>query len=176
MGPVELAGQELRVVGRVETCERDEQMVRTFRSPVLTLIPERRPDLKHPVEPADHHPLQPQLRRDAQAQLALGELGSCGAEGLRDGAAGSISKNRRLHFGLAIVEQELPYALDDSGLELQELGRVRVDVEVDVAVAHSRFGVLKVRWHGVQAGGEQSRQFGKEKGELPRGAPVRRSL
>lgn len=71
------------------------------------LIPEDPPQLKHPLEAANHHPLEVQLSRNAEREVAA-ERVVVGHKGPRVGAAGDRFQDRSLDLR--------PEGMNDKGL------------------------------------------------------------
>ena len=78
------------------------------------LVAEHPADLEHPLEAADHEPLQVQLRRDAQEELHV-ERVVVGGERLGQGAAGDRVEDRRLDLDEAAVLEPAAGEADGSG-------------------------------------------------------------
>ena len=76
------------------------------------LVPEVLADLVHPLEPADDQPLQIELRRDAQVEVAVQRV-VMRDEGPRRRAARQVGEHRRLDLDEAAVVEEAPDAADD---------------------------------------------------------------
>ena len=74
------------------------------------LVAEIAIDLVHAIEPADHQPLQIELRRDAQKQVHVERI-VMRLERPGRGAAGDLLHHRRFDFEKAALIKELPQRL-----------------------------------------------------------------
>ena len=120
VGLVELEHRELGVVLR--------------RDP---LVPEVAVDLVDPLDAADRQPLQIQLRRDAQEQLHV-ERVVMRHERPRQRAAGDRLHHRRLDFEVAARVQEAADRRQHPAADLEHPARVRVDDQIEIALAVAR--------------------------------------
>src|SRR5713226_4233534 len=91
-------------------------------------------DLEYALQPPDHQALQVQLRRDAQVELHV-ERVVVGLEGPGDRAARDRLHHRRLDLEVAFVAQRLAQRLNYFCSSPEDLPYLRVDGEVDIALA-----------------------------------------
>ena len=125
VGLVELEHRELGVVLR--------------RDP---LVPEVAVDLVDALDAADGQPLQVQLRRDAQEQLHV-ERVVVRHERPRERAAGDRLHHRRLDLEVAARVQERADRRQHPAAHLEDLARVRVDDEIEIALAVAHLDVAQ---------------------------------
>jgi hypothetical protein len=123
VGLVDLQHRELRVV-----LARD------------ALVAEVAPDLKDAVEPADEHPLQVELERNAQEEIHA-ERVVVGRERLRRRAARDRLEDRGLDLDELPILKEPADHRDDPRAQEQPFARLAVHDEVEVALAVHLLGV-----------------------------------
>ena len=92
------------------------------------------------VEAADDQPLQVELRSDAQVEVDV-ERVVVRDEGTRRGAARNRLQDRRLDLDVALRIEELTHRRDDPGALDEDLLDLRIDDQVEVALAVADFGV-----------------------------------
>ena len=106
------------------------------------LVPEDPADLVDLVEPADHQPLEVQLQRDAQRQLAV-ERVVVRRERPGGGAPGAVLQDRRLDLHEAAPVEEPPHRRDNSRARARDLARALVGDQVQLALAVARLDVAQ---------------------------------
>ena len=121
------------------------------------LVAEVAVDLEHPLEAADHQPLQEQLRRDAQEHLDV-ERVVVGDERLGRRTARDHLQHWRLDLEERLADHELAHR--GNGLAAHDEGAARVLVhdEVDVALPVARFLVLQP----VELVGQRAQVLGQQ--------------
>mmetsp|Transcript_16483 Transcript_16483/g.34816 ORF Transcript_16483/g.34816 Transcript_16483/m.34816 type:complete len:265 (-) Transcript_16483:433-1227(-) len=147
VGPVELAGGELRIVRHVHA-----------------FIAEETADLIHPLETAHDKHLQVELGRDAHVQVAV-ELIVVSDERLGRRAASDHVHHRRLHLKEAAHVEEAPDEVDDLAARAEDVACAAVEDEVQIALAVARLLVGKAirrLGHHVQARREQLHLRGED--------------
>src|SRR5262245_41388201 len=98
------------------------------------LVAEVLTDLVDALEPADDETLEVELRRDAQVEVRL-ELGRVGREGMRECAPVARLQHGRLHLDEALLVQEPPNRADHTRPQHEEVPRVLVHEQVEIALA-----------------------------------------
>ena len=106
------------------------------------LVAEVLADLVDALEAAHDQALQVQLVGDPQEQVAV-ELVVVGHERPRQRAAVERLEDRRLDLEEAALVEPAPDGADDLGAEDEELARLRVREQVDLAVAVAGLDVLE---------------------------------
>ena len=106
------------------------------------LVAEVAVDLVHLRHAADHQPLQVELGRDPQKEVDV-ERVVVGHEGPRHGAARQGLHHRRLDFEIPALVQKAPEKPDDRRPPLEHLTGLRIDGEVQVALAIAALHVLQ---------------------------------
>ncbi len=117
---VGLQQRELRVVAEVDA-----------------LVAERPAELEDPLDAADAQPLEVQLRRDAQVQVQVVGV-DVGEERPGVGAAVDLLQDRRLDLQKALADQGFADGVQHTAAGPDEVARLGVDRQVDVAGAHPR--------------------------------------
>ena len=105
-------------------------------------VPEVAGDLVHAIHAADREPLQIQLRRDAQVQIHVERVVVC-HERPRHGPAGDRLHHRRLDFEVPAIVQEAPDRREQAAPHLEHAPRIRVDDQIEVALAVADLHVLQ---------------------------------
>ena len=98
------------------------------------LVAEHPGDLEHPLEPADHEPLQVELGRDAQVEVEVERVVVRG-ERPGVGAARDRVEDRRLHLDEAAVLEPAPGEAEDAAAGEERGAALGVGPQVDVALA-----------------------------------------
>ena len=150
VGLVELDGRELGVVLGVHA-----------------LVAEDAPKLVHAVQPAHDQPLERQLGGNAHVHVDVQRV-VVGDERPRRGAAGDGVEHRGLDFHKAAGVQEIAHELDKARTHDERLLDLRVDDEVDIALAVAGFAVgqaVELFRQRLQALGQQ-RDAGHTDAEL----------
>ena len=91
-------------------------------------------DLVHALEAADDQPLEVEFGRDAQRHLDV-ERVDVRDEGPRGGAAGDVEQRRRFALVETLRVDEAAHRRDDLAALHEHVAHVRVDDQVDVALA-----------------------------------------
>ena len=120
VGLVGLQQRELRVVAEVHT-----------------LVAECPAQLEDPLDAADAQPLEVQLRRDAQVQVEVVGV-DVGEERPGVGAAVDLLQDRRLDLQKALADQGFADGVQHAAAGPDQVARLGVDRQVDVAGAHPR--------------------------------------
>ena len=119
-------------------------------------------ELEDALVAAHHQALQVQLRGDAEVEVHV-ERVVVGDEGARGGAAGDRLHHRRLDLEVAARDEEVAQVADRARAHLEDAPRLRVDDEVEVALAVARLHVLEA----VPLLGQRAERLG-EQAELRR--------
>ena len=104
------------------------------------LVAEVLAELVHALEPADDEPLEVELRRDAQVEVAL-ELVVMRHERPRRSAAVARLQHRRLDLDEALAVEVGPDRRHDARAQHERLARLLVDEQVEVALAIAQLDV-----------------------------------
>ncbi len=104
------------------------------------LVAEVLADLVDALEPADDETLQVELGRDPEKEVGL-ELVRVRHEGMRERAAVAGLQHRRLHLDEAFGVEIAPDRRDDLRAQEEQLSRLLVHQEVEVALAVARLRV-----------------------------------
>ena len=104
------------------------------------LVAEVLRELVHPLEASDDQPLEVELVRDPQVEVAVEEVG-VRDERLRESTAVAWLEDGRFDFNEALPIQVAPSLRHDSGAQDGQLARVLVHQEVEVSAAIARFDV-----------------------------------
>ena len=120
VGLVGLQQRELRVVAEVHA-----------------LVAERPAQLEDPLDTADAQPFEVQLRRDAQVQVQVVGV-DVGEERPGVGAAVDLLQDRRLDLQKALADQGFADGVQHPAAGPDQVARLGVDRQVDVAGAHPR--------------------------------------
>ena len=104
---------------------------------VHALVAERPAQLEDPLDTADAQPLEVQLRRDAQVQIQVVGV-DVGEERPGVGAAVDLLQDRRLDLQKALADQGFADGVQHSAAGPDQVARLGVDRQVDVAGAHPR--------------------------------------
>jgi hypothetical protein len=124
---------------RLVELEHRELGVVLRRDPFVAEVPV---DLVDPLEAADHEALQIELRRDPQEELHI-ERVVVRHERPGERASGKGLHHRRLDFEVAASVQEAANAVEDPAPDLEHPARIRIDDQIQVALAVAGLDVLQ---------------------------------
>ena len=107
---------------------------------VDTLVAESPAELEHPLHATDAEPLEVQLGRDPQIQVEVVAV-DVGDERAGGGAAVDLLQDRGLDLQESLGVQGISDRAQHAAAGRDQLARLGVDGQVDIAAAHPRFGV-----------------------------------